>query len=88
MLSYRALLASGVGASPARPYLTAFGLTRQEEKKSGRLPMKFSKNIYLTAPGLSCYVWDLVPNQEFNPDPLHWEHKILVTGPPAKSLKC
>ena len=62
MLSYRALLASGVGASPARPYLTAFGLTRQEEKKSGRLPMKFSKNIYLTAPGLSCYVWDLVPN--------------------------
>ena len=51
-LSCRALLTSGVGTYPARPYLTAFGLTRQEEKKSGRLPVKFSKNIYLTALGL------------------------------------
>ena len=51
-LSCCALLASGVGTYPAQPYLTAFGLTRQEEKKSGRLPVKFSRNIYLTALGL------------------------------------
>ena len=32
-------------------------------------------------------MWDLkFPNQESNPCPLHWEHGVLTTGPPGKSL--
>ena len=42
--------------------------------------------IYLAVPGLSCSMWDLVPDQGSNPDPLHWEHGVLATGPPGKSL--
>ena len=80
MLGCRALLASGVGTYPARPYLTASGLTRQEEKQSDRLPRKFSKGIYLAAVGLSSYVWDLVPWPRMKPrslalgtqSPSHW----------------
>ena len=41
--------------------------------------------IYLAVPGLSCGTWDLVPDQGSNPDPLHWEHGVLATGPPGKS---
>ena len=40
---------------------------------------------YLAAPGLNCGTWDLVPNQELNPCPLHWKHAVLATGPPGKS---
>ena len=25
------------------------------------------------------------PNQEWNPRPLHWERRLLATGPPGKS---
>ena len=28
---------------------------------------------------------DLVPHQRSNPGPLHWEHRVLTTGPPGKS---
>ena len=35
---------------------------------------------------LSCSMWDLVPDQGSNPDPLHWEQGVLATGPPRKSL--
>ena len=27
-----------------------------------------------------------LPDKESNPSPLHWEHGLLVTGPPAKSI--
>ena len=27
------------------------------------------------------------PNQGSNPGPLHWEHEVLPTGPPGKSLE-
>ena len=36
---------------------------------------------------LSCGKWDLVPQPEINPGPLHWEHGVLVTGPPGKPLR-
>ena len=26
------------------------------------------------------------PDQGLNPGPLHWEHRVLATGPPGKSL--
>ena len=26
------------------------------------------------------------PDQGSNPDPLHWEYRVLATGPPGKSL--
>ena len=56
----------------------------------------------LAAPGLSCGTWDLqlrhvdsqlwhacriqFPDQGSNLGPLHWEHGVLPTGPPRKSL--
>ena len=34
-------------------------------------------------------MWDLsFPNQGSNPCPLQWEHGVLTTGPPGKSLAC
>ena len=49
--------------------------------------------IYLTALGLShsmwifsCSIWDLVP-WPGNPGALHWELRVLVTGPPGKFCK-
>jgi len=41
--------------------------------------------IYVAALGLSCGLKDLVPDQGSNPGPLHWEHRVLATGPPGKS---
>ena len=42
--------------------------------------------IYLPAPGLSCVMCGLIPDQGLNPGPLHYECGILATGPPGKSL--
>ena len=36
---------------------------------------------------LSCSMQDLVPDQESNPGPLHWELRVLATGPPGKSVQ-
>ena len=33
----------------------------------------------------SCGVWNLFPGQGLNLGPLHWEHRVLVIGPPGKS---
>ena len=35
---------------------------------------------------LSCGMWDLVPDQGLNQGPLDWEHGVLATGSPEKSL--
>ena len=47
-------------------------------------------NIYKAAAGLSwgmwtfrCGMWDLVPCKGLQPGPLHAEHRVLATGPPA-----
>ena len=46
--------------------------------------------IYLDVPGLLCSMeveacsWD--PDLGSNQGPLHWEHRVLVPGPPGKSL--
>ena len=32
--------------------------------------------VYLAALGLSCGMWDLVPEQGWNPGPLHREHSL------------
>ena len=34
---------------------------------------------------LSWSMWDLVPDQGSNLGPLHWELRVLATGPPGKS---
>ena len=35
------------------------------------------KNIYyLAVQGLSCGIWDLVPQPGMNPGPLHWESSL------------
>ena len=34
----------------------------------------------------SCSMWDLDPWPGMNPEPLNWEHRVLATGPPGKSL--
>ena len=36
-------------------------------------------------PGLSCSMGDVVPWSGIKPRPLHWEHRVLATGPPGKS---
>ena len=49
--------------------------------------------IYFAALGLSCGMNDLLvvvcgiyfPDQGSNLGPLHWELRVLATGPPAKS---
>ena len=61
----------------------------------------FSLNIYLSALGLNCSLWDFVlevcellvvacrlyfPDQELNLGPLHWAQEILATGPPGNAL--
>ena len=33
----------------------------------------------------SCCVWDF-SSLGLNPDPLHWEHRVLITGSPGKPL--
>ena len=63
------------------------------------LSFYFLKNIYLAAPGLSCPkslifvdtcsllswgMWDLIPWPGIQPGPLHWELRILASGPPGK----
>ena len=35
---------------------------------------------------LQCNTWDLVPWPGIDPSPLHWEHGVLATGSPGKSL--
>ena len=35
----------------------------------------------------SCSTWDLVPWAGIEPSPLHWEHRVLATGPPGTSKK-
>ena len=34
---------------------------------------------------LSWSMWDLVPDQGSNLGPLHWELRVVATGPPGKS---
>lgn len=43
------------------------------------------KIIYLVMLGLSCGIWDLVPDQGSNPGFLHGELRVLTTGPLGKS---
>lgn len=35
----------------------------------------------------SCGLWDLVPRQGWNQELLHWELRVLATGPSGKSLR-
>ena len=49
--------------------------------------------IYLAVPGLSCSIWTLsfgmwdpIPWPGIEPRPLHWEHRVLATGPQGKPL--
>ena len=42
--------------------------------------------IYLAAQGLSCGMWDLVPQPGIKPRAQHWELTVLATGPPGESL--
>ena len=59
--------------------------------------LAFLFSIYLAAPALqifdlhysmqtfSCGMWNLVSSQGSNLGPLHWEHRVLATGPPLPS---
>ena len=41
--------------------------------------------IYLAVLGPNCGLWDQFPDQGSNLGPLHWEHRVLVTGSTVKS---
>ena len=49
--------------------------------------MKSKICIYLGVLGLSWGMWGLVPWRGIEPGPLHWEQRVLATGPPGKSPK-
>ena len=38
--------------------------------------------------GLTCIMWDLVPDQGSNRGPLYWKHRVLATRPLRKSWPC
>ena len=40
--------------------------------------------MYLAAPGLVAAFGIQLPDQGSNPGPLHWERRVLATGPPRK----
>ena len=49
----------------------------------------FKKNFFFFFFGLTVqHVGSKFPNQEWNPHPLQWKHKVLTTQPPGKSLLC
>ena len=49
--------------------------------------LSFNFLIYLTAPDLTCGMWDIVPWPGIEPPGhLHWECGVLATGLPGKSL--
>ena len=44
----------------------------------------FKNSIYLAVPGLSCSMWDSIPQPETEPKPPPLS-RVLATGPPCKS---
>ena len=46
-----------------------------------------SFKVCLAALGLSCGMWDLIPQPGIKPQPLHRELKVLAPGPLGNSLK-
>ena len=48
--------------------------------------MGLLKHIYLTVPGISCSMWNLVPWTGVEPRTLYWEHRVLATGLPGQFL--
>ena len=55
------------------------------ERGEKTLTFVFNNYLYLIALGLSCSMWDLVPWPGVEPGSLHWERRVLATGPPEKS---
>ena len=52
------------------------------------LPLVAARGIYSLLAAcriFSCSMWDLVSDQGWNLDPLHWECRVLAIGPPEKS---
>ena len=47
------------------------------------------RDLLVAACGLlvAACVWDLVPWPGIKPGPLHWERRVLTTGPPGKSQR-
>ena len=43
------------------------------------------QDLLAVACELSCSMWDLVPRPWTKAQPLHWEHRVLATGPPRNS---
>lgn len=44
--------------------------------------------FHLAVPGVSFGVWDLIPRPGIEPVlRLHWEHKVIASGPPETSWK-
>ena len=52
----------------------------------GAWALEHAKSIVVATCGLSLGMWDLVPPPGLEPRPPQWEHRVLSTGPPGKSL--
>ena len=58
------------------------------ERSSGRPVHLICAFIYVFGCfGVSC-MWDLIPDQGWNPGPLQWGHGVLATGQPGKPKRC
>ena len=76
-------------------------MTGRRQSTWGAVCVLFFFNIYMASLGLNCSTWESMvfitawrivgacgikfPDQVLNPDPIHWEHRVLATGPPGKS---
>ena len=74
--------------------LTSFVLFRGSILLLWLAPCHHSDIYLFGCPGFSCCMWDLVPwpgikRKPQAPSPLHWEHRVLASGPPGKlTLYC
>ena len=50
----------------------------------GRILVAACKHLFVACKFLICSMWDLVPDQGSNTDPLHWELRILASRPPGE----
>ena len=90
----------GMGASPVSEHRLQAHSRQQQQQAGSRhagsvvglgLGLEFAQlwsfSSVAVVHGFSCHVaCDIFPGQGLNPGPLHWECRVLTTGPPGKSL--
>ena len=76
--TYRCHLSLSLSLFLLFPFIYLFGCPRSWLQRAESLIFVAESLV------VACGVW--FPEQGLNPGPLPWEHGVLATGPPAKSL--